>query len=301
MARTFVCAAGAVGSRFPAGLVRGSFAAIALALIALTVGFGFRQEWATRLWIWDDQRMNFIFLASIAAAVCAPALWVTISGEFAAWAGVASNGIVVGTLASGYLMSRVLRDLMPDALSTGLVFMCLTPLAVLSFRWSHSQPVRDARTSPRFVRISFIAFVVLLVSTGGALLLQVDNVFPWHLDPPVSTLFGCFFLGAATYFMYALRRPSWVIAAGALWSFLAYDIILAIPYLGMLGENDDAAGYGGPYGSSPSNSAQEVNDLSLVIYLLVLGISAMIALYAFFIAPETRILRRGAEDPLGSR
>jgi hypothetical protein len=294
MARTFVSANGVPTSGLPGGVIRGGFAVATLGLLALMIGFGFRQTWATRLWIWDDQRMNLIFLASIAAAVAAPALWVAITGEFAAWAGVAINGVVVGTLASGYLLSRVLRDLTPDALSTSLVFLLLTPLAGLSFHWSHAQPVKDARPTPRFVRGWFIAFVVILISAGGALLLQVDNVFPWRLDPPISTLFGCFFLGAAAYFIYALRRPSWVIAAGALWSFLAYDIVLAIPYLRMLGEDAETGGYGGMYGYGSSTGTDAVNELSLAIYLIVLGVSAVVALYAFLIDPQTRLVRSTA-------
>lgn len=296
MDRTIVGADGNVEIRSLNVFARSGFVAVALGLAALMVGFGFRQEWATDLWIWDDHRMNFIFLASIAAAVMAPALWVAISGELAAWAGVAINGVLVGSLAFGYLFARVFRDLPPDALATAVVFLVLTPLAALSFRFTHPLPVRDSRRTPRFVRGWFIAFVAILVSAGGALILQVDNVFPWQLDPPVSTLFGCFFMGAAAYFIYALRRPRWVIAAGALWSFLAYDIVLAIPYLEMLGD-DDTGGSAGIYGGSGSGNGDGVNELSLAIYLLVLGVSAAVALYAFFFNAGTRIWGVGSTKP----
>jgi hypothetical protein len=139
------------------------------------------------------------------------------------------------------------------------------------------------------VRRWFAVFIALLVSTGGALIFQVENIFPWQLDPPVSTLFGCFFLGASAYFVYALRRPQWVIAAGALWSFLAYDIVLAIPYLKMLGGDAGSNGYSGMYGASRSGNGDGVNEISLVPYLIVLGVSAGVAVYAFFINGETRI------------
>jgi hypothetical protein len=301
MARTFVNARHPIESPAMHRLARGSFAAIGLGLLALTIGFGFRQDWATRLWVWDDQRMNFIFLASIAAAVAAPALWVAVSGEFAAWAGVAINGVVVGILASSYLLSRVLRDELPDALFTALVFLALTPLALLAFRVTHPISVRDTRPNPGFVRWWFIAFAAILVGTGAALIFQVENVFPWRLDPPVSTLFGCFFLGASAYFVYALRRPQWVIAAGALWSFLAYDIVLAIPYLKMLGGDGGSIGYSGMYGASGYGNGDGVNEVSLVPYLIVLGVSAGVAVYAFFINVETRIwgryMKQSAVDP----
>jgi len=100
-------------------------------------------------------------------------------------------------------------------------------------------------------------------------------------------MFGCFFLGAATYFVYGLLRPKWAIAAGALWSFLAYDVVLAIPYLRLIGSDTKTSIYG------PSNP---VNMPSLIVYLFVIGASAAIALYAFFVHPPTRVIRTVARS-----
>lgn len=273
-----------------ANVLRLNFFLLALGLIALMLGFGMRQPWATRLWVWDDARMSFIFLASIAAAVAAPALWVAVSGEFAAWAGVAINGVLVGTLMSVYLLSRVVHGVPPDALPTALVFLVLTPAALMALRWSRSVPVRDERPMPRFVRAWFLVFAVILVGTGGALLFQVDRIFPWNLTPATSTLFGGFFLGASAYFIYALRRQQWIFAAGALWSFLAYDIVLAIPYVRLLVDDGENGGYGQLYGSGDSGG-DPVNELSLVLYLAVIVLSAVVALYTFFVHQDTRVIR----------
>ncbi len=273
-------------------LIRAAFALVATGLCLLMFGFGFRQEWATQLWVWDDARMSFIFLASIAAAVAAPAFWVAITGEFRAWAGVAINGVVVSTLASAYLLSRVVRDLTPEALPTALVFLSLTPLAAMSYRWARGEPVQNRRRSPRFVNGWFVVFIAILVITGTALILQVDRIFPWNLEPATSTLFGCFFLGASAYFVYAVRHAYWVIAAGALSSFLAYDVVLALPYLRMLVDDEESTGYGGMYGGYRSDGGDDVNETSLVLYLAVIGISACVALYAFLAHPDTRMVRR---------
>ncbi|MEZ4498367.1 MAG: hypothetical protein R2845_16675 [Thermomicrobiales bacterium] len=275
----------------PAGLVttfRVGLAVLGSGLLVLMLGFGFGQDWATRLWRWDDERMSFIFLASIAAAVAAPAFWVAITGELAAWAGVALNGTVVGMLASVYLVSRRIRDLEPGALPDLVIFATLTLVAFAVFRVAHPFPIRDDRAMPRFVRGWFTVFAAILIATGVALLIQVEHIFPWNLEPETSTLFGCFFLGAATYFLYALWRDRWVIAAGALWAFLAYDIVLAVPYVKLLADGDD--GVEGLYGSSSGGG--EVNELSLALYLLVIGVSTLVALFAFFLHPATRVLRK---------
>ena len=69
------------------------------------------------------------------------------------------------------------------------------------------------------------------MKTFHMILLQIPNAFAWKLIPTSSVLIGCFFLAASCYFLYGLLRPSWQNACGQLWAFLAYDLVLIIPFL----------------------------------------------------------------------
>jgi hypothetical protein len=79
------------------------------------------------------------------------------------------------------------------------------------------------------------------------------------------------FLGAATYFAYALFRPSWLNAAGPLVGFLAYDVVLIVPFLTRL----------------PSTSPEHV--VGLIIYTAVVIYSGLLATYYLFIHKGTRL------------
>jgi hypothetical protein len=87
------------------------------------------------------------------------------------------------------------------------------------------------RPMPLPVRISLGVFMAVLLLVGSAILLHVPNVFAWTLNPASSALVGCFFLGSSCYFLYGLIFPCWHTACGQLWSFLAYDIVLIVPFL----------------------------------------------------------------------
>ncbi len=123
---------------------------------------------------------------------------------------------------------------------------------------------------PLPVRVSFGVFVVVLLLVGSALLLQVPNVFAWPLNPMSSALVGCFFLGSACYFLYGLIFPRWHTACGQLWSFLAYDLVLIVPFL---------------LRAATVSSAQLP---SLIVNTIILVYSAALALYYLLIKQETR-------------
>lgn len=254
----------------------------------LIFGFGFRMDWATRLWLWDDHRMSYIFLASMVAAIAAPSLWVYVTRTYAALAGLALDSALSALLATPYLLVRWIRTDETKILGGAVFFAALLVTATLTFRWAHRQPPRDLRPIPRFVRYAFVVFIVALVIVGSALVAQVDNIFPWTLRPESSTIFGSFFLGAALLFIYALYRNLWGIAAGALWGFLAYDLVLAIPYLQLIDDDSRTSIYG---------PTDPINERSLAIYLSVIGLSALVAIYALLVHRPTRIarLRPGVE------
>jgi hypothetical protein len=274
----------------PAGVdlaIRVAIWLFALLSFVLAYALFTKASWATALWPWPEPGMSFIFLASIAAAIGAAWLWIAVTGEYAALAGIGLNALVVNAGVAIFLATRVVGSgeqwLLPG-IGLGVVF-ALFGAAV--YWWSRRLPLRDPRPMPRIVWVSFIGFVVTLTVVGSALVLQLPRIFPWDLRPPTSTLFGLIFLGAATYFVLGATRAQWVFAAGPLWSFLAYDLVLFVPYSRLLvqkvtgaGGSFDDIGYGG-----------SINEGSLVIYLAVLTYSTLLALYALFIHPDTRIIR----------
>lgn len=154
------------------------------------------------------------------------------------------------------------------------------------YAWARRLPVRDPRPMPPVVRWAFVVFALTLLVVGSALVLQVPRVFPWDLQPRSSTIFGLIFLGAAVYFVHGVLNPRWAFGAVQLWSFLAYDVVLFAPYLGMLFPGSPAQSGFDDYGGTDGG----VNLTSLAVYLTVLGVSTVLALYMAFIHPATRIV-----------
>jgi len=109
------------------------------------------------------------------------------------------------------------------------------------------------------------------MKTFHMLLFQIPNAFAWKLIPTSSALIGCFFLAASCYFLYGLLRPSWQNACGQLWAFLAYDLVLIIPFLLRFAS------------VSPERLP------SLLINTAVLVYSGALALYYLFVNKATRM------------
>jgi hypothetical protein len=209
------------------------------------------------------------FLASIAASISASLLWIGFSGELGAAAGGALDlavfyaGLTIFQLhsqqyGSQHLLTGVILCLLATSVSLGI------------FLWFRRNPIEDERHLPMLLRISFGGFTVVLLLVGSALLMQVPNVFAWPLNPLSSNIIGCFFLGSACYFLYGLFVPRWHNACGQLWSFLAYDIVLIVPFL---------------LHFATVNPARMP---SLIVNTLILVYSSVLALYYLLIKKETR-------------
>ena len=153
---------------------------------------------------------------------------------------------------------------------------------------------------PRVVTYALWTICGMLVVVGAPLLVQVENVFPWSLTPQTSTIFGCVFLGAAGYFVYVARQPYWVFGLAPLLGFLAYDLVLFTPYVdllrrpsgGLSGSYGAYGAYGGYSGYGTTVAGNGVNERSLAVYLLVLGVSALFAVIFLFLNPATRLRLR---------
>ena len=129
----------------------------------------------------------------------------------------------------------------------------------------------DDSPMPAPVRYSFALFAVVLFLVGTALVLKRPNIFPWVLSTELSVLYGWIFLGAMCYFIYGFFVPKWANAKGQLLGFLAYDLVLIVPYL-----------------SHFSKVSDELR-LSLIIYVAVIIYSGLLAIYYLFINPSTRL------------
>ncbi len=123
---------------------------------------------------------------------------------------------------------------------------------------------------PLLVRVSFGIFIASLIFAGGALVFRIP-VFPWSLNPDSSVIFGCIFIGDAFYFLYSLLYPRWHNAAGQLLSFLAYDLVLIVPFLLLF------------------ETVKPEYMLNLVVYVAVLIYSGALAVYFLFINSQTRL------------
>lgn len=240
--------------------------------LVFTFGFFTQQAWAT-MWVpWELDRLACIFLASIWAAIAVPVLWIAWTREYASITGGAIDlAITFGGFAA-FAFSVYATNPRQPVLLFGIfaVVGFVVTVGLLLFGLRHS--FRDVRPTPRLVRYSFAFFAAVLILTGGALTLKQPNIFPWTLTPQQSVLYGWIFLGAATYFIYGFLRPVWGNAVGQLLGFLAYDVILIVPFLALLFGNE-------PYLLT-----------NLLAYIFVLVYSGALAVYFLFVNPATRIL-----------
>jgi hypothetical protein len=217
--------------------------------------------------------MTFIFIASMFMAAAASTFWCLYNRVYGMLAGVMLDYIVI----FGPLCVYALQ-LNADRPSSKMVFFaaaCAVGFVVGlgALIWSVRIPVARTPPMPRLAKISFMIFVVALVIFGGQMVLKVPNVLPWEITLVGSALYGWMFLGAAAYFAYGLLRPSWHNTGGQLAGFLAYDLVLIVPFLQMLA-------------TIPAG-----RRMSLIIYLVVVGYSGLLAIYYLFVrrvkaAPE---------------
>jgi len=239
-----------------------------LVILVLAFGFIFRVPLALRLWPWEDGRYSYLFIGSILAAVSAAALWIGWTGELGMLPAGSLNIFVIALTASIYFFSITLHG-RADMLIFGLASILVALASGVAFFLSRHLPLTDSRPTPVLVRVSFGIFIASLFLASGALVLRMP-VFPWDLNPDSSVIFGCIFLGDAFYFLYGLFRPRWGNAFGQLLSFLAYDLVLIIPFVLLF------------------DTVKPERMFSLVVYTAVLVYSSGLAIYYLLINPQTR-------------
>lgn len=263
--------------------------------VALCVGLYRQAGYATRIWPWPDDRLTYVYLASLAAAIAAPSLWVAWSGELATLTPVALDSLVVNVGVAIYLTIRAATtdDRSPLTFAAGSIALAVG--SGLVFRWVRRIPPRDGRATPRSIRriMAGLGLLVGVISVG--LLGRVDGLFPWDLRPETSTMFGIVYLGVAVYFAYAALHPAWPMTTGQLLGFMAYTVVLVKPYLDLLRDRlaDDPSAT--PlYGSYAVTSGGDgPNMLSLSVFLTVLTFGTALGVWTLIVRRETRIVGRG--------
>lgn len=269
--------------------VRPVMVGVGIVWLVLTLGFSTQASWITWMWPWADAEMTYVFIASITAAVGVPMLWIALIDEPAAVAGLSIDGAMIGLAISLSLIVFWLGDrAFSAAYWIGPAISVVVMLAI--FRRFHPMRLRDDRPMPRLLRAAFVVYLSLLWPVSAMLFLRVDNIFPWDLLPRTSTMIGAMFFGATASFAYALYRNSWVMAGGAQIGFLAYNVVLVIPYLRMIPRiGDDAAG-APVYGSyAAPGTSSDLNGISLTIYLATISVSTIVAIYYFFVRRDTSV------------
>jgi hypothetical protein len=232
----------------------------------------FQWPVATALWPFDGTTpLTYTFISSIFAAAAASTLWAAASKQYGALAGIALDYLtIMGPMSIfAFLVGQRGEGAPLFGFAAACLFGAVFGAALLA--WSLSQPLDRSVPLPRLVRWSFVAFVIALLIVATRLLLQHPNVMPWTITSDLSVVIGWIFFGAATYFIYTLLRPSWANAGGQLAGFLAYDVVLIVPFLQRL----------------PTVAPE--HRLGLIIYTIVVTYSGLLAFYYLFINRSTRV------------
>jgi hypothetical protein len=203
--------------------------------IVLAVAFAFQVQPAIELWPFSGRTpLTNIFIGSIFAAAAASTAWCLVLRSDRGLAGIAIDYITIFAPFAVISFAQVVGGNTDSSLHVaafGVVSAVGALVGVRLLRWSLSRPWRDPRPTPRLVRGSFVVFIIALLLVSGLLIVQVPDILPWAITPELSTLIGCMFLGASAYFAFGVVDPRWENAGGQLAGFLAYDIVLIVPFI----------------------------------------------------------------------
>lgn len=238
----------------------------------LALAFFLQLPFVTNLWPFQGTTpLTFIFVSSILAAAAASTLWCAASENYGALAGIGLDYMIILTPVSILLFQMGANSRNSQLVVDGItcVFGVLFGLGLLL--WSIRIPIDNTVPMPGFARWSFAIFVIALLMVSIRMILKTPNTIPWMITPELSVVIGWMFFGAAGYFVYALLRPSWLNAAGQLAGFLAYDVVLIVPFLTRL----------------PATAPE--HRMGLIIYTAVVAYSGLLAIYYLFIHKSTRV------------
>jgi hypothetical protein len=261
------------------GRVRGTLTVVAVIQAILAVLFIIQSPLVTGpVWPFEGMTpLSWIFVGSIYLAAAAATGWCIHIDSGRALVGIALDYIAILVPFSVLTTAAAVNGGGTDTALFAVACVLGAIVGVLMLRWALRHRWRDARPTPRPVRWSFLVFIVALLIVGGLLVLRVPGVMPWNVTPELSTLFGFMFLGAAAYFAFGLLEPRWENAGGQLAGFLAYDVVLIVPFLERL------------------PTVPEALRPNLVVYTGVVVLSGLLAIWYLLIDPSTRLWSGGNE------
>jgi hypothetical protein len=265
----FTADAGDAAGRSGGWLMRGGLIAYAFILYLFAGGFFFREWWATDFWPFSyTNPMSYIFVASILAAAASSILYCAVWNDLRAMSGIGLDAVVI-TLPVAVLAFTSGRA----SLHTfGILAGVMAVAGVVAAVWFQRYSFRDPRPTPNPVRISFGLFIVALWVSGGALAAGSQRILPWEVTPEVARIYGWIFIGASSYFLYGLIVPRWSNAAGQLLGFLAYDLVLIVPFILFFRH------------VAPERMINHIVYTTAVVY------SGAVAVYYCWVHPSTRLV-----------
>jgi hypothetical protein len=124
---------------------------------------------------------------------------------------------------------------------------------------------------PTPLRVGFVGSAVALVLVAVQPISESPHIFPWPLTGGSSVMYGLIFLGAAVYFVVGALEARWASATGQLIGFLAYDLVLIVPFVQR-------------FGNVPAEHRP-----SQIVYTTVLVVSGTTAIWYLLLDPATRL------------
>jgi hypothetical protein len=239
----------------------------------LAVAFFLQLPVVTAAWPFEGTTpLSHVFIASIFAAAVASQMWVVLTGHWGAFAGIALDYFaILGPLG---LLALSRGDGVGTSMTNfGILALAGALLGALLLVWSLRIPLDESIPTPRPLRWSFVLFVLLLAGVSTMLFMQVPNVIPWNITAELGLVIGFMFVGASVYFAYGAARPFWSNAGGQLAGFLAYDVILIVPFVRRL----------------PTVAPE--HQTNLLLYLAVILYSGALASYYLFFHKRTGLWR----------
>jgi hypothetical protein len=238
--------------------------------LGFAVAFFVQWEPAVGLWPFEGTTpLTFIFVSSIFAAAGASTLWAAGSRNDGALTGIGLDYVAILAPLAFYTMRLGARTDDREIVLYGVACALGAAFGVALVLWGLRRPLDGTLPMPQAVRASFVVFIVALLFVATRLLFGVDTI-PWKLTSELSVLIAWMFYGAALYFTYALARPSWLNSAGQLIGFLAYDLVLIVPFLQRL----------------PSTAPEF--KVGLTLYTVVVVYSGLLATYYLVVNQATR-------------
>lgn len=255
-------------------LLRGGLLLSGVLFLVIAAMFYTQSPAARQIWPWTGYqtlaRISYSFIAAAIASFAVPLLWVALSGDLGAAAGIGLL-LAVSFLGSGiFMLQGYLASGSPRLLVGALVCLAVFAGACALFWFSRRVPFRDTTPHPRPLRIAFWIFVLSLLGGGFWLVIKHPLSFPWTISAEAYVIYGWAFLGGTAYGAYALLRPYVSNARGQLIGFLAYDLLLIVPFFANL------------------STVRPDRHWNFVMFIATFVFSGVVAVYFLFIHPRTR-------------